>query len=139
MNRKSVILEKKSPYSWILYNQTNALWPVSDRDVISSAFLMQDSVSKVVTIRGEAMPKYRPTDPDYVRIPFARSQWRFIPLHDGMVEVEFTLELDVGGKIPQWLANLTATKGPYQTIRGLRKEILRKKYRDACLPYIKEP
>lgn len=139
LNKKTEVLEKKYPYSWILYNQTDAPWPVTDRDIISRTVLSQDSVTKIVTIRGKAIPKYRPTNPNYVRIPFARSQWRFIPLKDNLVDIEFTLELDVGGNIPQWLANMTATKGPYQTMRKFRKEIHRKKYRDAHLSFIKEP
>ncbi len=139
LNKKTEILEKDSPYSWVLYNQTDAPWPVTDRDIISRTTLTQDSMTKIVTIRGVAIPKYRPKDPNYVRIPFARSQWCFIPLKDSMVDVEFTLELDVGGNIPQWLANMTATKGPYQTMRRFRKEIHREKYCDAHLTFIKEP
>ncbi len=139
LNKKTEILEKDYPHSWILYNQTDAPWPVTDRDIISRTTLTQDSMTKIVTIRGVAIPKYQPKDPNYVRIPFARSQWRFVPLKGSMVDVEFTLELDVGGNIPQWLANITATKGPYQTMRRFRKEIHRKKYFDAHLSFIKEP
>lgn len=139
MNNKTEILERNNPHSWILYNQTDVPWPITDRDIISRTVLSQDSITKIVTIRGEAIPKYRPVDPNYVRIPFARSQWRFIPLKDSLVDVEFTLELDVGGNIPRWLANMTATKGPYQTMRKFRKEIRRKKYHDAHLYFIKEP
>jgi len=139
MNKKAEILEKKNPYSWILYSQTDAPWPVTDRDIITKANLMQDPVTKTVTIRGEAIPDYLPKDPEHVRIPYARAQWYFIPEKDSLVKVEFTLEIDVGGNIPQWLANMTATKGPYQTLRGLRKEINQKKYRNAHLKYIMEP
>ncbi len=139
LNEKTEILKKENSHLWILYSQTDAPWPVTDRDIVSRTVLSQDSVTKVVTIRGEAIPKYRPKDPDHVRIPFARSQWRFIPLKDSLVDIEFTLELDVGGSIPRWLANMAATEGPYQTIRRFRKEIQRKKYRDAHLPFIKEP
>jgi len=139
LNNKTEILERNSPLSWIIYNQTDAPWPIADRDIISKTVLTQDSITKVVTIHGEAIPKYLPADPNHVRIPFALSQWRFIPLQDSIVDVEFTLELDIGGNIPRWLANMTATKGPYQTMRRFRKEIHRKKYCNAHLSFIKEP
>ncbi len=139
LNNKTEILERNSPLSWIIYNQTDAPWPIADRDIISKTVLTQDSITKIVTIRGEAIPKYRPVDPNHVRIPFAHSQWRFIPLKDSIVDVEFTLELDIGGNIPRWLANMTATKGPYQTMRRFRKEIHSKKYYNAHLSFIKEP
>ncbi len=139
LNKKTEILDEENHHLWILYSQTDAPWPVTDRDIVSRTVLLQDSMTKIVTIRGEAIPRYRPVNPYYVRIPFALSRWRFIPLKDSLVEIEFTLELDVGGNIPQWLANMAATEGPYQTLRKFRKEIQRKKYRDAHLSFIKEP
>ncbi len=139
LNKKAEVLEKKDPFSWILYSQSDAPWPVTDRDIITKAKLSQDPVTKTVTIIGKAEPEFMPEDPHHVRIPFAQAQWRFIPENKGWVKVEFTLELDVGGNVPQWLANITATKGPYQTIRNLREEIRRKKYRNAHLNYIREP
>ena len=139
LNEKTEILKKENHHLWILYSVTDAPWPVTDRDIVSRTVLSQDSMTKIVTIRGEAIPRYRPVNPYYVRIPFALSRWRFIPLKDRLVEIEFTLELDVGGSIPQWLANMAATEGPYQTLRRFRKEIQRKKYRDAHLSFIKEP
>lgn len=139
MHKKTEILERNNPYSWIIYNQTDAPWPITDRDIITKTVLKQDSTTKTVTIIGKAIPEYGTKDPDYVRIPFALSQWCFVPLKDSLVDVSFTLELDVGGNIPRWLANMTATKGPYETMRRFRKEIHRKKYCHANLSFIKEP
>ncbi len=139
LDKKAEILREKPPFSWVMYSQTDAPWPVSDRDVVARGHLSQDSITKIVTIRGEALPHYVPKDPDYVRIPYALSKWQFIPEKDSLVEVEFTLVINIGGSVPRWLANLTAAKGPYQTMRGLRKEIKRKKYRKVHLPFIMEP
>ncbi len=139
MNKKAEVIKKESPFSWILYSQTDAPWPVTDRDVITKARMTQDSLTQTVTINGEAIPKYKPKDPDHVRIPYALSQWRFIPKNNGWIKVVFTLELDVGGSVPKWIANLTAAKGPYQILRKLREEVRRKKYRNVHLAYIKEP
>ncbi len=139
MNKKSEILEKKNPFTWVVYCQSHLPWPVTDRDVVSRVVLVQDSVTKIITVSGEAIPRFSPDDPDHVRIPFAKSQWRFIPLNDSNVDVEFTLALDVGGNIPHWLANMAAAKGPFQTLLGLKKEIKRKKYSKAHLSFIKEP
>ena len=138
MNKKTEILEKKNPHNWMLYSQTKVPWPVSDRDIITKSHLTQDTVTKVVTIRSEALPEYLPKDTEHVRVPYAISQWRFIPQKRGLVKIIFTLEIDAGGSVPRWLVNMTATKGPYQTIRKLRSEVRRKKYRDANLPYITE-
>ncbi len=139
LNKKAEILEEKNPFSWIMYSQTDAPWPISDRDVVVRGYLSQDSITKIVSITAVALPRYIPKKKDYVRIPFAISKWYFIPKKGGLVEAEYTLEVDVGGKIPRWLANMAATKGPFQTMRGLREEIKRKRYRKVHLPFIMEP
>ncbi len=139
LNKKAEILEEKNPFSWVMYSQTDAPWPVSDRDVIARGYLSQDSITKIVSIIAVALPRYIPEKKDYVRIPFAISKWYLIPKKEGVVEAVYTLELDVGGKIPQWLANMAATKGPFQTMLGLKKEIRQKKYRKVHLSFIMEP
>ena len=139
LNRKAIVLKQKNAHSYILYGQSNAPWPITDRDVISSTEISQDSITGIVSVDGKALPRYIPVSPHYVRVPYALSQWQFIPKKNGFVGVVYTLIIDVGGSIPRWLANLTMAKGPYQTMLGLRKEIKRKKYREAHLSFIKEP
>ncbi|UBM62733.1 hypothetical protein LA303_01835 [Candidatus Sulfidibacterium hydrothermale] len=139
LNKKTNLLQKKNDFEWFLYSQTDAPWPVTDRDIITHARLSQDKKTKVVTIYGEAVPDYIPKDPHHVRIPYAQAQWQFIPENDGWVKVIFTMSIDMGGSIPKWLVNLTAAKGPFETIRRMRKEVKKKKYRTAHLPYIIEP
>ncbi len=139
LNKKAEILEKKNDFEWVLYSQTDAPWPVTDRDVVTHARLSQDKKTKTVTIYGEAVPDYLPKDPHHVRVPYAQVQWQFIPEKNGWVKVVFTLSADMGGSIPKWLMNLTAAKGPFETIRKMRKEVKKKKYRMAHLYYIVEP
>ena len=139
LNKDAEMLKEKSPFSWVMYSQTDAPWPVSDRDVIADGHLYQDSVTKIITIMAVALPWYIPEKKDYVRIPYAVSLWRFVPEKGGVVEAEFTLEVDIGGKIPRWLANMAAIKGPYQTMLGLKREIKQKKYRKVHLSFIMEP
>ena len=139
LNKKAVILKKENPFSWIIYSQTDAPWPVTDRDIVSKTWMKQNPATKEVTIHAEADPDYLPEKPDHVRIPFARAEWHFIPQGNGWVKAVFTIEVDVGGNVPQWLVNLTAARGPFQTMRNLRKMVKKNKYKTSRLPYIKEP
>ncbi len=138
-NKKAEILKKENPFSWVVYSQVHVPWPVTDRDIISKTWMKQDTATKEVTIHAEADPDYLPENPDHVRIPYAVAEWHFIPQGHDRVKVIFTIEVDVGGNVPQWLANLTAAKGPFQTMKNLRKKVKEKKYRSAHLPYIQEP
>jgi len=139
LNKKAKLLSKKNDFEWFLYSQTDAPWPVNDRDIITHARLSQDKKTKVVTLYGEAVPDYIPKDPHHVRIPYAQAQWQMVPEKDGWVKVIFILSIDMGGTLPQWIVNLNAAKGPFETMRNLRKEVKKKKYQNARLSYIIEP
>jgi hypothetical protein len=138
-NKKAEVLKKDTPFSWIIYSRVHVPWPVTDRDIISKTRMKQDSITKTVTIHAEADPNYLPENPEHVRIPYAVAEWQFIPQKQGLIKIIFSIEVDVGGNVPQWLANLTAAKGPFQTLKNLRKKVKEKKYRTAQLPYIREP
>ena len=139
LNKKTTVLERTSPFRCILYSQSDVPWPVTDRDVVSEMTISQDTVSKIITVNGKALPYYLPENPHYIRIPYAVSQWKFIPQKNGKVQIIFTMTIDVGGKVPYWIANLSAAKGPFQTLRKLKNELKKEKYRNAYLPFIKEP
>jgi hypothetical protein len=138
-NKKTEIIDKESVFSWHAYSQTHLPWPVCDRDVVASVKLTQDSVTKAVTISSKAIPEYLPKDSNHVRVPYARIKWQLVPAKNHMIKAQCTLEIDAGGHLPKWLVRLTAAKGPYQTMRNLRKEIRQKKYQQVRLSYIKEP
>ncbi len=139
LNKKAEVLKKLGPFHWILYSQSDAPWPVTDRDVVSNTVMKQDSVTKAITVTARAVPEYIDKVPGHVRIPYARAQWRFIPMSKGEVRVVFTLQVDMGGAIPVWLMNMASAKGPYKTLQAFTRELQKKKYREAHLCYIAEP
>ncbi len=139
MNKKAEVLDKTGPFHWFLYSQSDAPWPATDRDIISETVMEQDSVTKAITVTARAVPEYIDKVQEYVRIPYARAQWRFVPQKNGRVRITFTLKIDVGGSIPIWLMNMVSAKGPYKTLQAFRRELQKKKYREAHLCYIAEP
>lgn len=135
----SKILKKYSETHWIYYGQTNVPWPLSDRDIVSNVVLHQDSITKVVTITSHTLNNYYPVQKDFVRIPFAYLQWKFVPLEDGNVKIILVVEVNVGGKIPLWLMKATATKGPFHTMKNFLREVKKQKYAHIQRSCISEP
>ena len=136
MYKDGELLKVFSPRHWIFYGQTNAPWPVADRDFVTDVVLHQSPETKVVTITSRSIPKYYPEQKDFVRIPFAYSQWKFIPEEDGNIKISLTVEVNVGGNIPLWVMNILATKGPFHTMKNFLNELKKEKYariNDSCI------
>ena len=139
LSENSRVLKAISPHHWIFYGQTNAPWPVTDRDVVSNVILQQNPHTKTVTITSTSIKGYYPPQENFVRLPYAYSQWKFQPLHNGNVLVTLIVEVNVGGHIPHWLMRLTAAKGPYYTMRNFIRELKKEKYAKTRHSYISEP
>jgi len=137
-NKQARFLKIISDFEWIYYNISEAPWPVRNRDLITRVKLEQDPNSYAVRIDSEGLPDYIPANKNLVRIARLKSSWVFTPKSNGIVDIRFELSIDLGGDIPAWLINLAIDKGPFNTIRNLKKAVKTDRYRNKVLPYIKE-
>lgn len=137
-NKISKILKKNSDFDWILYTESEAPWPVSNRDLISHAKMSQDQQSCTVKIESESIPDYIPSKKNLVRIEKMHSIWNLTPLKNGYVEIKFEIIVDLGGNIPRWMVNLAVDKGPYYTLLNIAAVLKEEKYQSSRLSYIKE-
>ncbi len=138
LNKSARFLQVDGPFSWIYYAQTDAPWPVADRDIVVQVQMKQDSITHVVNIDGYSISHFIPLKEGLVRIPFSVSHWILTPKHN-YVQVVFKAEINLGGNIPKWLMNLTASRGPYESILAFKKQLEKDKYKKAHLYYINEP
>ena len=65
-------------------------------------------------------------------------QYELVPLDSNNIRVTYTLALDPGGDIPDWLINMTIVTGPYESTLKLQKEVYRPEYRNKKLSFIQE-
>jgi hypothetical protein len=137
-NKNAKTLKAINDFEWIYYNESEAPWPVSNRDVITHALIIQDLSTFTVKIFSDGLPEYMPVKKDLVRIPALKNVWEFIPKEKGFTEVHFTLSMDLGGEIPAWLVNLVIDNGPFSTIFNMSKLVQTDLYRNTYLSYIKE-
>jgi hypothetical protein len=118
-------------------------WPLDYRDSIVRTTLSQDAKTLAVTIRGSAIPDYIPVARGFVRMPVVESFWRFTPLTQGVVAVEFQGYGDPGGNlssaVPTWITRLTLYEAPYETLLGLQKAIDRPDYQSQTFEFVREP
>lgn len=134
--KKCSVLKVSSPTDLTYYSEIAVPWPVSNRDFIIRLKVSQDEKTKVVTVLGENKPTYLPENKNVVRIQRSFSKWLITPLPNGLLKIEYLLEVDPGGIIPAWLINMFATKGPFETFKNLREQVKKPRYDKVTLAFI---
>ncbi len=132
------ILKTVSESNHYYYNETEAPWPVSNRDIVTHAVITQDSITGIVTINSTGIPDFIPEKENIVRIKRLTAQWKFIPKTNGIIDVNFTLLIDLGGDLPSWLINLAIADGPFETVYNMRREVVKPKYQNTVYDFIEE-
>ncbi len=135
---KVAYLLKESDFEWLYYNESDAPWPVTNRDIVTHAKLIQNPRTYAIRINTKGIPDYIPEKKGIVRIKKLNSSWDFIPGKEGYVQVIFRLFIDLGGNLPAWAVNLAVDTGPYNTMQAMSEEIKRDKYKNAKRSFIKE-
>lgn len=135
---KGMVLKHVSPTEMYAYTLSDAPWPVADRDAVVHNVITQDRKTGVVTIEFEGVPGFIPEKKGVVRVKLIKGFWQLTPLGNGVVRVDYQVLSNPGGGLPAWLVNATATSQPLNTLRAMKKVVLREKYQAASLDFIKE-
>jgi hypothetical protein len=129
-------LKQIAEHEVIFYSEVAAPMLTSNRDFIIQLKINQDPQTRVMTIDAWSLPEYLPAKENIVRIPYSKAHWTIKPVHRSQLEVVYTLEVDIGGAVPPWLANLVSAQGPHETFKAMREQI--GSYRNKGVSFIKD-
>jgi len=132
------ILKEVSLQNHYYYNESEAPWPISNRDIITHAVISQDKKTKIVTITSTGVPNFIPPLKDIVRIKKLQAEWKFIPQKKGIIQIKFTMLIDLGGDLPAWIINMAIADGPFETVYNMRKEVIKPKYQNTVYDFIEQ-
>lgn len=131
------ILKRINEKELIYYCEVDTPWPISNRDLIFHLKMDQDSVTKTLVITLTQLPGYIPEKEGIVRIPKAESILTVTPISETRVSVKYVLQVDPGGEVPAFLANMFAAQTPYQTYKNYRNRLESVQNDTVYLPFIK--
>ncbi|HEY6880716.1 MAG TPA: START domain-containing protein [Polyangiales bacterium] len=107
----------------VVYARMDAPWPVRDRDVAVHVSVDYGGIGELtVKIRALAVPELPPTS-QAVRMPAFTAHYRFLTREDLRTDVEYQLEFDPGGALPDWLKALVAKNLAHDTLDDLRDRV----------------
>ncbi len=124
-NKQSKLIKRNSQHDFVYYSETSMPWPMYNRDVVLHVKINTDSLPKVLRIEGLNENGVVPVFQFRERVPHYSAKWRVTAPTPGKIQIVYILELDPGGSLPASIANMFAEKGPYETFRGLAKQLLK--------------
>lgn len=111
------------------YAVAKAPWPYKDRDGIYSNKISWDKNSKTLLVEIEML---EPENDQYANEDFVRMDgygfWEIKELSSGEIEVDFQMQVDPGGSIKAWVANMFVSDSPFYTLKGLMEALKDEKY-----------
>lgn len=118
----------------IIYTRTDVPWPIADREVVVDNVVSFIDPPSKVTMAFAAVPA-----PDVrrgrgtVRMEHAAGFYAIEAIDGGHSRVQYEIDADPGGTLPDWLIRLQSTRNPFETIAGLRRRLeeTRGRYDDA--------
>jgi len=114
----------------VYYTQNDAPWPILDRELYVHNSFHQDKDTKIIysTSVPLANSDQIPLKKGVVRVTQFEGKWKFTPLKNGEIAIDYYLKLDPAGSIPPWILNMTLEFGPYETLINFKNELKKEKY-----------
>ncbi|MEI8202374.1 MAG: hypothetical protein WCH34_05145 [Bacteroidota bacterium] len=131
-------LKRTSKSSGYTYYAIKTPWPVTDRDACTYYKVLQDSLTKVVTITVKGVKDYLPEHASRVRIPSLDASWQLIPIAKGLTKIVYQVHCETGGIVPAIIVNAFITDTPYKNLASLRSIVESRLYPRIVIDYVKE-
>lgn len=95
--------------------------PLWDRDIVAHSTYRYDSAKDIHYFRSQKADGYIDDDENdkIVRVDDFYTAWKVKDLGDNRVSIVNQLHIEPGGSIPAWIVNMSVTKGPKKTMKGL--------------------
>lgn len=119
----------------VYYSEATAPFPFKNRDGIYLNRYRWIADSNELFVDIELLPDYLEVKDKVVRAK-GKGFWRVIVLKAGKLDVTFQMQVDPGGNIPAWLANIFVDDAPYFTMLKLREIIKKEKYQNQRFDFI---
>lgn len=130
------LLERSGDSLQIYYSEASVPFPFSNRDGIYLNRFRWNESKKLLFVEIEILPGYLPVNADMVRVK-GSGFWQVDVLSDGLLQITFQMQVDPGGAIPAWLANMFTDETPYESLSKIRELVKRPEYQNRKFDFIR--
>ena len=119
------VVRDEGPRGRIIYDRVDAPWPVSDRDVVVRSKMEFDPEKNSIFIDFKNVWDCdAPELEGVVRMPRMRGHYVLKSMPSGATEVEYQIDADPGGMLPNWLIDLASREIPLETLKARLQNLL---------------
>lgn len=133
------VIELINPQDKISYFRSGFPKPIQDRDFVVRHTFAQEPATKAINYVLRAVPDRIPVESCCIRVPRMDNNWRFTPLKNHDVEIDWVIDMDVGGLMPYFMINQAHPEIMVDFGSSLQAIFRRPKYVNAKLDWITEP
>lgn len=134
--KSASLVRRDSDTVQVYYSVAKAPFPYKNRDGVYLNRIKWASSERELSVDIEMPEDVIPKKDNLVRMK-GYGSWIARDLRDGKLEITFQMQMDPGGSIPAWMANMFAGDTPYETLSGLRKAMKDKKYQGKTYDFIR--
>lgn len=127
--KQSYVLQKLNRFEQIYYQELYVPWPFENRDGAFRQRIEPGKQAGDFFIYANSEAQFIPNKKGYVRVPFMKAKWQIKQLNQNFCQAEYIIAVDPGGAVPIWLINLFIDRAPVESVQGMRKSLLKDKYR----------
>ncbi len=135
--KTSKLLKQLAPHHIYYYNIATLPWPLANRDMVIDLIIVQDSVTKKMTITANTIDNVLPAMKGLERIPFTHATWEVTPIAPNQIHVEYFLKINPGGGVPSWIVNMFIAKAPFESFENLTRIIQENRFQNQKLDFIR--
>ncbi len=110
--------------------------PFKAREYVNILQHSQNPENKKIEIHIIAAPNKINRNDKCIRIEHMHNIWNLTPLNNGIVEIEYLQDINLGGAMPFFLTNLILPEVGYKVLDGLQGLMDKEKYKAAKLDYV---
>ena len=123
----SQIVETSSENEMIVYQETSAPWPVTDRNFVLKMKVNRAEDGQSAVINFSALVEPEVSNDDCVRVTELTGSWTLTQINNETLNIVYQTSADPAGDIPSWLANAFVVDQPYNTLKNLRERVRKKR------------
>jgi hypothetical protein len=127
-NKTARLIRQVSETELYYYAESQMPWPATNRDLVVQLRFGYDKASGTLHINTTSVPDLIPPKNGIERVSVWQAAWLVRPVSEKKMLIDYTCQVDPGGKLPAWLVNATVAIGPYETFLSIQEKIQLPRY-----------